>query len=405
MRNLNLVLIAGFICAWILYEFTQIYIGFILFSLLAYVLILIYLFRKNIEQKLEFQERNFTSTMRMFTSDSKLKSKQLITVMDNIPLPFALIDSYGNIVMHNNMFNHFIRKQDVKQLRYDDARLIDDVRIFVKEAYLNEKKLLKFINFNSVDYQALSVPIIEESRFSGCVLVFQDVTDAYEKERIQKRFIADASHELKTPITAILGMVEILNREGFDDHQTRKEFLSDIEVEIKRLSNIVQDLLKLSKLASNKVNLNLKRVNIANMIQEIVTTLKPVANKKNIAFNFEYENEAYVEVDEMKMHSAFSNIIDNAIKYTDKGSINIKIYHKNDMLIIEVKDTGIGIKKEDLDHIFERFYRPDTDRSRITGGTGLGLSIVKSTMDLHGATISVTSNEKEGSCFKISIKS
>ena len=204
----------------------------------------------------EQQEKNFN-----------VKSAQLETIVSNLPFPMALIDSQGNIILSNPLFHQFAL-EEAKPNETDTKYFISEVRSFIRNTYISEEASLKSININTIDYQAISVPVYDpKSRYTGCLVMFLDITQILEGERMQKRFIADASHELKTPLSSITGMIQILNRPDFKDEVTRQEFTQQIEQEALRMDNIIQDLLTLSKLSSKAVILELERVALIDLIK------------------------------------------------------------------------------------------------------------------------------------------
>lgn len=222
-------------------------------------------------------------------------------------------------------------------------------------------------------------------------------------DRMRSEFVANASHELKTPLSAIKILTESLLYQSDVPEDTYKEFLSDINQQIDRLVTLLNDLLVLSQIEQNEYLLNYSTVNAKDLVTEAVAQLRPLALSKGIEMIAETE-DFMLECDKLKLSTAISNLLNNGIKYTaNGGSVKIEAKQKGDMAHFAVVDTGIGIPKEDLAHIFDRFYRVDKARSRETGGTGLGLSIVSRICRLHGGTVSVQSREGIGSVFSIDV--
>ncbi|OON90266.1 MAG: histidine kinase, partial [Candidatus Epulonipiscium fishelsonii] len=223
-------------------------------------------------------------------------------------------------------------------------------------------------------------------------------------EESRQEFVSNVSHELKTPLASIKVLTESLIFEENIPIEMYKEFFSDINHEVDRLNTIINDLLSLVKLDSNKVNLNIAQTNLNNLIEAILKRLSPLAKKKDISLIYQSDRETTVEVDEVKLTLAISNLIENGIKYTvEGGQVTINIQSNSQEAFITVTDTGIGIAKEEQSRIFERFYRTDKTRSRDTGGTGLGLSITYRTIIMHTGSIQVESEEGIGSTFVIQI--
>jgi two-component system phosphate regulon sensor histidine kinase PhoR len=233
--------------------------------------------------------------------------------------------------------------------------------------------------------------------------MFLDITKILDGERMQKRFIADASHELKTPLSVMLGMIQILNRPDFNDQETLKEFLHQIEIESLRMENIITDLLSISKLSSNRVILNPEPIQLKKLIQAVVSPLKTVFTEKNDRLLIDIDEQLVLNLDIDKTHQIFSNLLTNALKFTENGTITIKAELQTPYCLISVSDTGIGIKEEDQKYIFERFYRADHSRARTAGGSGLGLAIVKAYVLAHRGEIELQSIPDQGSCFTVKL--
>ena len=214
-------------------------------------------------------------------------------------------------------------------------------------------------------------------------------------------FVANVSHELKTPITSVKLLAETLTTNEDTPIELYKEFMSDIVGEIDREDKIINDLLELVKLDKTNAELDIKSVNVNEMIESILRRLSPIAASMNVNLILESEREVTAQIDEVKLSLALTNIIENAIKYTDAGKIEVFVKHTADEALVIVKDTGIGIPEDAIPHLFERFYRVDKARSRGTGGTGLGLAIVERIITLHGGFISVESEPNKGSVFTV----
>ena len=331
-----------------------------------------------------------------------MKSRQLETIVVNLPFPFALMDTLGQLVLTNDPFMRFVEK-DTSPLMYDSPVFHPELRAFIRNAFIKESTLIKAFNLNATDYQAYAVPVFDKSRYAGCLLMFLDITQILEGERMQKRFIADASHELRTPLSSILGMIEILNRADFHDEPTRVEFQTQIETEAKRMETIIQDLTVLSRLSAQKVMLNPVRANLYHLIQSVYRSLKPSFDAKDDRFVIEMDENQGITADVEKLHQVFTNLLTNALKFTEHGTITVRAANQAGYCVIEVQDTGTGIAVEDQKYIFDRFYRADPSRNRASGGSGLGLAIVKSYVNAHKGEITVASQPGQGSTFTIKL--
>ncbi len=234
---------------------------------------------------------------------------------------------------------------------------------------------------------------------------FNNMAEKLEKvETSRQEFVSNVSHELKTPLSSIKVLSEsLLLQEGIPEEMYR-EFLQDINFEVDRMTDIINDLLQLVKLDRKQTSIVFKPVNLNRCIEDIIKRLMPLAKKKNISIDYEQLKDVVADIDEMKLTLALSNLIDNAIKYTDdEGKVTVEIDSDHQNAFVRVRDTGIGISEEDQQKVFERFYRVDKTRSRETGGTGLGLAITHSTVLMHNGSIRLISKEGEGSTFIVRI--
>ncbi|KAB3537254.1 cell wall metabolism sensor histidine kinase WalK [Alkaliphilus pronyensis] len=219
-------------------------------------------------------------------------------------------------------------------------------------------------------------------------------------EKQRKDFVANVSHELKTPLSSMKLLAESLIMQPSNNISIYHEFLEDIDSEIDRLNEIIESLLSMVDLDEEKLNLNYKLTYVNYLIEKVVNNIRPLAEKKNIKIIISQWEKIQIFIDQGKIYQALMNIIYNAVKYTDDGGkITINIEKEGRYAVIKVTDTGYGIPKESLPYIFDRFYRVDSARSRKTGGTGLGLSISHQIISLHQGTIEVESEVKKGSTF------
>lgn len=222
-------------------------------------------------------------------------------------------------------------------------------------------------------------------------------------DKARNEFVSNASHELKTPLSAIKVLAESLLHMELEDPAIYKEFLTDINYEIDRLNAIITDLLTLVHIDNEDIRLNKAPVELSEVVQRTLKGLQLLAEQRSIQLETDLE-ESYVLGDSMKLQQVLSNIIDNGIKYTPEGGrVYIQVYTAEDLSVVKVADTGIGIPPEDLKHIFDRFFRVDKARSRVTGGTGLGLSIAHRIVLLHEGSIRVSSRENKGTAFYVEL--
>ncbi len=237
----------------------------------------------------------------------------------------------------------------------------------------------------------------------GAVLVLHDITELKNLERIRTDFVANASHELKTPITAIRGLTETILEDDKVDRQTMVQFIGRVHAQSLRLSQLVGDLMTISRLESSHNQEDFTRINFADLARQAVRAGQVVAEDKGQDLDAELpEKEVMVMGDRQNLSQLLDNLIDNAIKYTtDSGTITVRVFQEDGFAVLQVSDTGIGISPQFQQRVFERFYRVDKARSQSLGGTGLGLSIVKNIAEKHGGSVSVKSQLGMGSTFTI----
>jgi len=245
----------------------------------------------------------------------------------------------------------------------------------------------------------------ESGRSIGVVIVLNDISEIALLERIRRDFVANASHELKTPITAIRALTEtILDDVGMEPAISRR-FTEKINAQSLRLSSLVTDLMTISRLESDETTKPLQVLNFKKIVENSLSDIATACQDKNITLSSELcEHRVQINADEQAISQLVDNLLDNAVKYTlDNGNISISMHINLDLskVVLDVNDNGIGINSQHQKRIFERFYRVDKARSRDLGGTGLGLSIVKNIVEQHGGSVNVQSRLGEGTCFNV----
>ncbi|MBN2853450.1 MAG: hypothetical protein JXQ23_12010 [Clostridia bacterium] len=218
------------------------------------------------------------------------------------------------------------------------------------------------------------------------------------EDNIRKRLSSDIVHELKTPITALSANLEAILDGIYEADHDRIKILLD---QTNRLSRLVNGLSKLTILETNAEELNKERIDLSSIVKDIIITFEPAILDQNLKFASNIEEDIFVMGNVDKLLQSFINVISNALKYTEKGSIKVNLYKDHGKAVFEVKDTGIGIDEKDLPYVFERFYRSDESRSRQTGGAGIGLAITKAIIQAHDGEVKVESTINVGSTFTI----
>jgi len=249
-------------------------------------------------------------------------------------------------------------------------------------------------------------PVHDASKtFRGSVAVLLDVTELKRLERIRTDFVANVSHELKSPLTSIRGFVETLRDGAYRNEQDARRFIGILEKETRRLENLVQDLLTLSEVEAGKAKLNVEPVNLNDLARQAAQDFRLIADDLKVRIGLDLgPGDLIVRADSHLLGQAIGNLVDNAVKYNRPGgTVTLSTRPANGKIILEVADTGMGIPLQDVPRIFERFYRVDKSHSRRLGGTGLGLSIAKHIVAAHGGTVTLQSELGKGSRFAISL--
>ena len=238
----------------------------------------------------------------------------------------------------------------------------------------------------------------------GTLVVFHDVTQLRRLENMRRDFVANVSHEIKTPLTAIKGFVETIQQGKVETVEEKERFLAIVQKHVDRVDTIVEDLLTLSKIEQEDESkkISFENVMLEDVFQSAIQICRPKAEEKNIRIDLECKKEISAAIDPTLIEQALVNLLDNALKYSEpESTILVKLQHENSEMVISVQDHGIGIAQKHLSRLFERFYRVDKARSREMGGTGLGLAIVKHIAQAHGGRVTVESRLGEGSRFRI----
>ncbi|WP_413308332.1 ATP-binding protein [Bacillus sp. 1P10SD] len=343
----------------------------------------------------------------------EMQQDRLGALIENMGSGLVLIDSRGYISLINKGFVEIFQMDPTNYLNKLYYEVVDSEEIcqLVAEVFRTEQKVSKQLSIPLLIerkfFMVYGVPIIGKNNvWKGVLLVFHDITEIKKLEQIRKDFVANVSHELKTPVTSIKGFTETLLDGAMNNKETLESFLSIILKESDRLQSLIQDLLELSKIEQQGFQLILKEVDLKLLLEEVITLLSGKAEAKNIRLEFYYKQEKVQIIGDVdRLKQVCINLIGNAISYTPPGGdVKIILLEHNEKVRIHVKDSGVGIKKEEIPRIFERFYRVDRARSRNSGGTGLGLAIVKHLVEAHHGQISVRSKLGEGSEFILELQ-
>ena len=373
--------------------------------------------RINIESKDETLElanafNNMAQKLDDTIKDLSDKKNKIEVILESMQSGILAVDNMGKILLINpaaidmlsikgdvvgNHILEVIRNRDFEDFINNPKEEFLEIRL----NYLENK----IIRFNVA-------PIIDKDEYNNeekvrTVVAMQDITELKALEQMRTDFVANVSHELKTPLTSIKGFTETLRNGAIDDKEKRDKFLDIINAETDRLTRLINDILTISELESKKQSNYFEKVNLNNVVDDIKDMMIGFASIKNIDICFNtQDNLPYVYGDFDKLKQLLINLIDNGIKYTKEGGkVCLNVYNKDQNVIIEVADTGIGIPDKHIPRLFERFYRADKGRSRALGGTGLGLAIVKHIVVSMDGKIEVISKVGVGSKFTITLPS
>ncbi|MEL3972619.1 ATP-binding protein [Rossellomorea oryzaecorticis] len=344
----------------------------------------------------------------MVTSQ-EMQQDRLTTLIENMGSALLLIDQRGFVVLTNRTFREFfnLKESELKKVRYHEVIHYQQVNKLVEEIFMTEDRVRRQIllphRIERKHYEVYGAPIIgQNDEWKGIVVVFHDITELKNLEQMRKDFVANVSHELKTPITSIKGFSETLLDGAMKDEDALKSFLEIILTESDRLQSLIQDLLELSKIEKHGFELSLEKQEVSELVGDVLPILKDRAEKKDITIHTQFESRGEAEIDPYRLKQVFINLISNAIVYTPQGGdVTISITEDRENVHVSIKDNGIGISGEELPRIFERFYRVDKARSRNSGGTGLGLAIVKHIIEAHEGKIEVESEVNKGTTFTV----
>ncbi len=330
-------------------------------------------------------------------------------ILRNMSDGLMLIDTKGKIVICNSAVKIFFGieldmegKPLIETLRSAElinilSETIRNKEIMVKEIEITYPKQLYLL--------AAAIPFYyppENQNISGIILSLHDITRLKQLEDVRKDFVANVSHEIKTPITAIKGFAETLLEGAIDDRENALKFLQTIKNHGERLNSLVDDLLTLSSIELGDIRIEKRSVNISAVTDTVFTTLSDKARAKGLYLKKSLPAEPLeIYADKDRLVQILLNLVDNGIKFTEHGGVRIGLDREGELNIIFVEDTGIGISKRHLSRLGERFYRVDRSRSRELGGTGLGLAIVKHLVKAHGWEMKIESEEGRGMVVKI----
>jgi two-component system phosphate regulon sensor histidine kinase PhoR len=344
-------------------------------------------------------------TIRVLTEERDRSTAILGSMIEGV----AVISPQERVVFSNRAFSQILSLNTVPAEGRPLVEVVrqSDLLAVTKKVLAEHEQVSSEIVVGTVRPRSFSVTAVpvRATGSSGAILVLHDISELRRLERVRQDFVANVSHEFRTPLTAIQGFAETLLGGALDDPANREHFVEIIRNHAARLARLTEDLLKLSRIEAGKLDLEFRPVSVYQLVQSCVETARFKAERKDLIVEIHLpEGLPNVRGDSNGLHEVLQNLLDNAMQYTPAGGhLEVTAACEGDKVSITVSDTGIGIPQAEQERIFERFYRVDAARSREAGGTGLGLSIARHIVDAHGGRLSVDSAVGEGSSFHFSI--
>ncbi|MCM8829530.1 MAG: ATP-binding protein [Candidatus Omnitrophica bacterium] len=347
----------------------------------VFLAVLFYLKTKKLINLSEDLSRKYDS----LSEYNKELTNKIECIINSFSSPALIIDRAGIISLANAEIKKLTGSSEMEKHNYLEFFKETEFINAVQTVHKDSRPIEKEFSLSGHTFLGFFYPIGEEGDiFVSC----RDITSEKELARIKQELVTNISHELKTPLTAVKGYVETLQEEIPPE---LKDYLVIIKKHTDRLINILNDILSLAEMEETQ-KIELVPINIKEVVEETIKMFTGKIRDKNLSLKIDIDDGLVISGDRLRIEEMFINLIDNAVRYTDKGGITIKGLREKDRVIISIKDTGIGIPERSIPRIFERFYVVDRSRSKETGGTGLGLSIVKHIIMLHKGTIDVKSH-------------
>jgi two-component system phosphate regulon sensor histidine kinase PhoR len=347
-----------------------------------------------------------SSNLDKLIGDISAERTKLQTVLANMADGVIMTDVDGNIVLANRaterLFNFWekdvINKPLIEAVRDHEADEVLKLCLSTSQTQTGQFESAVSKRF----LRAIGIPIVDD-QLTGALLLFQDLTEVTNLQTMRKELVGNISHELRTPIAGIKAMIETLRGGAIDDKEAAIDFLTRIDSEVDRLTQMVSELTELSRIETGRAELRMGAVNLNLVVDEVITQLNAQAQRQQVTITADLATDLpIIKADQDRVRQTLTNLVHNAVKFNHPGgSVTVSTSTDAESVTVSVSDTGIGISGDDLPHVFERFYK--ADKARPTGGSGLGLAIAKHVIQAHGGSIWAESDEGKGSTFSFSL--
>lgn len=346
-------------------------------------------------QPLTQRLRQQRETIRNQMDELSRRMREFSAITENMSEGFLLIDLRGHVLTENHSASMLLPTDADNIAKCSQRELCQ-----AAQQALTGQRCERLLQQGERTLSVIASPVLESGQVTGAVVLTLDVTEREQREKLRREFSANVSHELKTPLTSISGFAELMSQ-GLVPSDKVREFSLDIQKECTRLTNLVEDIIDLSRLEEGGGDMTWEDIDLYTLCDDVLQSLEPVAKRQTVTLRLAGESLQVRGVYQV-LREMIYNLCDNAIKYNRSGgSVTVTVARSAGRASVTVADTGIGIPYEDQSRVFERFYRVDKSHSRAIGGTGLGLSIVKHAAALHGAEIKLQSQPEDGTVITV----
>lgn len=346
-------------------------------------------------QPLTQRLRQQRETIRNQMDELSRRMREFLAMTENMSEGFLLIDLRGHVLTENHSASMLLPTDADNIAKCSQRELCQ-----AAQQALTGQRCERLLQQGERTLSVIASPVLESGQVTGAVVLTLDVTEREQREKLRREFSANVSHELKTPLTSISGFAELMSQ-GLVPPDKVREFSLDIQKECTRLTNLVEDIIDLSRLEEGGGDMTWEDTDLYTLCDDVLQSLEPVAKRQAVTLRLAGESLQVRGVYQV-LREMIYNLCDNAIKYNRSGgSVTVTVARRAGRASVTVADTGIGIPYEDQSRVFERFYRVDKSHSRAIGGTGLGLSIVKHAAALHGAEIKLQSQPEDGTVITV----